>query len=370
MKRTWLALVLAACAAGDEGLPGQTDAAPRVDAAAPIDAAPPADAAGPVGPFAVGVTTRTWIDKTRPTPPNGSAPGKAERTLVTEIWYPAVGDAAQTTAVRDAAAAPGRHPLVLFVHGSGSSRLTYSYLTVGLARAGFAVAAASFPLTDMFQPGGSSDYHVTDQVGDLAFLADQAAELGHIDASRYAVVGHSTGGAVASLAAYAGDDPFVTHDPRVAAIVPIAGDACMFDPEFFSRRSVPVLIVAGTNDLFVRLENGGAYQLEHSAEPRLLAKLVGGQHVAFTDFGIPDAVLNPQPTGPDAPLAIALGFYGDSAICLPEPPAGTDPAMSVDTQHALTVQLVAAFVDAELRGHRAPLDTLLAAPPSGLVFEP
>jgi predicted dienelactone hydrolase len=371
-RRTWpgLGLVLMLVAWGADGPGATADAGPP-----PADAAPP-----PKGPFAVGVTKRIWVDASRPTPANGSEPEQPSRTLDTEIWYPAVGDPGSTDAQRDAALVPGGpFPLVLLVHGSGSNRFAYSYLTTALAHDGFVVAAADFPLTAMSTPGGSSDLHVTDEVGDLSVLCDSLAAAAAdpadalhaaVDGQHYAVVGHSTGGAVASLAAYAGDDELVHHDDRVAAIVPISGDACMFDPSFFARRSVPVLVVGATNDLFVRVPNSGQYQFDHSAEPRLFAKLVGGQHVYFTDVPLPDAILSPVPTGPDSPLAVTLRPYGDASACLPEPEAGMDPALDFDTQHALTIQVVSAFLAAQLRHDASALDALRASHDPALVLTP
>ena len=59
------------------------------------------------GPFAVGVTTRTYVDVERATSPNGTYEGAPERTLEVEIWYPV--DRAEVDgdkAVRDATPAP------------------------------------------------------------------------------------------------------------------------------------------------------------------------------------------------------------------------------------------------------------------------
>jgi pimeloyl-ACP methyl ester carboxylesterase len=365
-----LTLVLVACGGGG------SSTEPDAGSGAPADAAPPP----PRGPFAVGVTRRSWVDDSRPTPANGSEPAHPGRTLVTQVWYPAVGDASSTDAVTDAPLVPGGpFPLVLLVHGSGSNRFAYSYLTTALAHDGFVVAAADFPLTAMSTPGGSSDLHVTDEVGDLSFLCDTLAAAAAdpadalhtaVDGQHYAVVGHSTGGAVASLAAYAGDDELVHHDPRVAAIVPISGDACMFDASFFARRSVPVLVVGATNDLFVRVPNSGQYQFDNSAEPRLFAKLVGGQHVYFTDVPLPDSILSPVPTAPDSPLAVTLRPYGDASECLPEPAEGMDPALDFDTQHALTIQVVSAFLAEQLRHDPSALDALRADHDPALVLSP
>ena len=79
------------------------------------------------GPFAVGVTTRTFVDATR------------GRTLVTEVWYPA------DTPGRDVPPRRPGHPLVLIAHGHCGFRTNYEYLTIPLASWGFVVAAPDFP---------------------------------------------------------------------------------------------------------------------------------------------------------------------------------------------------------------------------------
>jgi predicted dienelactone hydrolase len=328
--------------------------------------------------FAVGVTTRTWTDPTRATPQNGLEPAKSGRTLVTEIWYPTTAPSSPDPP-RDVPLAPGGpYPLVLFVHGSSGARTVYSSLTIGFAQAGYVVAAADFPLTASVTAGGPSDLHVTDQVGDLSFLCDQlkAAALdpsdelkGAVDGQSYAVVGHSTGGAVGELAAFAGDDAAIKHDPRVSAVVPLSGDACMFSASFFQSRSVPVFAIGGTNDLFVPIANNGKWVFDNTRPPHLLAKLVGGSHVYFTDFDIPDAPLKPVPTGPTSPLATTLSAYGDASECLPVPPKGMDAQLSIDTQHALVVQLVTGYLDAQMRHSPAALAKLIAAGNPLVVFE-
>jgi predicted dienelactone hydrolase len=411
--RQWRSLALVICVAGCSGEEGSappgSDAghdatAPAIDAGAPaMDAsAPAADGAGSSGDdaaldainepppdaadldasipaYAVGVTTRTWIDTSRATPANGSEAAKPSRTLVTEVWYPIAGTDPTAAPVRDARiAAGGPYPLVLFVHGSSSGRTVYTFLTIALARAGYVVAAADFPLTALGTTGGSSDLHVTDQVGDVSFLDDQlkAASLdstdalqGGVNGERYAVVGHSTGGAVAALAAFAGDDAAIKHDSRVAAAVALSGDACMFDASFFKKRSVPIFAIGATNDLFVRLPNSGKWVFDNSNPPRLLAKLVGGQHMGFTDVNLPDLILNPVPTGPTSPLAITLSAYGDAGACLPVPAAGNDPAMAFDAQHAVVIRLVTAYLEAQMRQRSGPLAAVMGASDPTVLFE-
>src|SRR5262249_53117687 len=80
-------------------------------AACPAHATP--DAFLAPGAFGVGVRTLTLVDPSRPTPPRGAEPGAPERTLVTEVWYPA-DQGGGLTPVRDAPVAAGApFPLVV-----------------------------------------------------------------------------------------------------------------------------------------------------------------------------------------------------------------------------------------------------------------
>jgi predicted dienelactone hydrolase len=331
-----------------------------------------------LGSYAVGATTRTFVDSSRKTPANGSEPEHPNRQLDTDIWYPIEGDNSSLAITRDAPPIPGPWPLVLFVHSSSGTRNGYVYLTQALAHAGFVVAAADFPLTSGLTPGGASDLHVADQVGDLSFLCDALTAAaaadgdllhGTVDCQHYAVVGHSTGGTVAMLAAFAGDDAMVKHDARVAAVVPLSGDACMFDAPFFKTRAVPMLVVGGTDDLFVRLPNNGQWAFDNSGPPHLLAKLVGAQHVFFTEFMIPDALVGPAPTLPDSPLSVTLRAYGSGAECDPTPPGGTDAQMPFETQHDLTAKLVTAYLQGQLRPHPEVLAAFMAEANPLIVFQ-
>jgi predicted dienelactone hydrolase len=374
---------LAVAAVDDLAAPAGADLAHSASAdlahPASLDLALPANADLALPSVAVGVTTRTFVDNTRPTPVNGTAAAQPNRTLVTEIWYPTAGAVNATVATRDAPLlAGGPYPLVLFVHGSSSSRTVYSYLTIGLASAGYVVAAADFPLTSLATPGGASDLHVTDEVGDLSFLADQlkaasvdAADALHaaVDGLHYAVVGHSTGGAVAELAAFAPNDAAITHDARVSAIVPLSGDACMFNAQFFKSRSVPTFVIGASDDLFVPVADNGQWLFDNTNAPHLMAKLIGAQHVYYTDFPLPDALAGPVPTGPTSPLATTLAAYGDASECLPVPAASNDPAMDFGVEHTYVLQLVTAYLDAQLRQSPAPLDALLAAHDPLVVFQ-
>src|SRR5215468_6840950 len=80
------------------------------------------DTMPPPGSSGVGVVTRTYVDPTRPTLANGDAPMKSQRTLVTEIWYPAPPATPGPETANAPLASGGPFPLVVFVHGSLSNR--------------------------------------------------------------------------------------------------------------------------------------------------------------------------------------------------------------------------------------------------------
>lgn len=322
--------------------------------------------------YAVAVSERAWADDSRPTPENGSEPALAGRHLPTTLWYPAAGPDPQNDAALDPRGAP--YPLVLFVHGSGGNRKQSTFLTEALAARGYVVAAADFPLTAVSTPGGASDLHVDDQLGDLRFLADQVSAAvadpsdplhGAIDpAAGYSVVGHSTGGAIALLSAYA-ESP---HDNRVRAAVGLSAEACFFDEGFFRTRALPVLFVVGTGDLFVPPENTGERAFALAGQPKALAVLRGGTHIHFTDYNLDDPVLGPMPTTPQDDIARALASYGDGAACSPTPAPTGDAPMPIDQQHDATSALVGAFLDAEVRHRPAALRALAKTPPQDVTL--
>ena len=301
--------------------------------------------------WSTGVVTETFVDATRPTPANGTAAALPSRTLPTEIWYPSgPGDTGSRARGAPADRAHGPYPLVLFVHGSSGNRLQSTFLTRALAEAGYVVAAADHPLTAISTGGGPSDLHVDDQLDDLRFLADRVAAraadatspiAGAVRSDQVAVIGHSTGGTVALLAAFAPD----RHDDRVRGVVALAPCACFFGDAFFTTRRTPLLVVAGTGDLFVPPSNNGLRAYTLAGAPKAFVSLVGGTHVYFTDFGVPDSTLDPMPTTAHDAIAVALARYGGGTACDPTPAPGTDAMISLARQHDRTVTVTRAFLD-------------------------
>lgn len=284
--------------------------------------------------YAFAVEQRAFIDATRSTPVNGDAPASAVRTLPATIWRPQ---------------GAGPFPLVLFVHGSSGFRRQSTWLTEALARDGYLVAAADFPLTALATPGGASDWDVQQQPLDLRFLADQ------LGAAAYAVVGHSTGGAVALLAAQAPD----AHDPRLRAAVVLSGDSCFFGEAFFRTRAVPTLFISASRDLLVPPAGNGLRAFALTQPPRLHAMLLGGTHLFFTDLALPDDLGGPPaPTTPAAPLAQTLSRYGGGAACTPVAPPAGDAPLAFEAQHLLAARVTAAFLDEQFRGEAVSFEAL------------
>ena len=350
------------------------DVAPPSDVPADVPADTPADLpteTATARAFAVGSLEQDFEDTTRKTPANGGTAEKPSRLLTTRVWYPAQGDPAAADAVEgappDLSGAP--YPLILFVHGSSGTRIAYSWFGQGLARAGYVVAAADFPLTSLMTDGGASDWHVEDQPADLSFLAsilfaggpDGLPAMALDEPRGDAVAGHSTGGTVSLLAAFREESRF-PHDRRVAAAIDLSGDACFFAPAFFAPDpTVPLLAVGASRDFYVPAPNNVVYTYQNARAPKNLVVLKGGSHLWFTDWDVPDDQ-GVTPTRPEDPLAATLSPLEGGTVCTPVPSAADDPPLGMEAQHALTVAWARAFLDSVMRGEDAGLDALRKAP--------
>ena len=222
------------------------------------------------GPFAVGIRTVTFVDTTRGTPANFTAPAQPTRTLETLIAYPAVGPAHPYVFHNGtpdphsehlgAPPAKGTFPLIVYAHGFGGG-----YESVYLhywAEAGYVVIAPSFPLTRHDAPGGPSFDDVANEPGDVSFVLDQMAHLPPEDADIQEIVnGQAVGVMGASLGAPVALDvgyDSVLRDPRVRAVAAISGTSCcpllggagVGRPAgtYFTGPSVPLMLVHGTAD--------------------------------------------------------------------------------------------------------------------------
>lgn len=100
--------------------------------------------------------------------------------------------ATPTFAVKDAVAADGRFPVLLYHPGLGGAHEDNAVLFEYLASHGYAVVSGAYPMTSPVQV--NIDWDLPRSFRDLEFLARHAAALPFADAARLAAMGHSYGG--------------------------------------------------------------------------------------------------------------------------------------------------------------------------------
>ena len=379
------ALTLAACSSStSDAVPSTseatttaapTTAAPTTTEAATtttIDLAPLAQAYVEPGDYPVGVTTLLL------------AKGPA-----VEIWYPAVagttgtetydvrdfvpeairavltGDAPATysyAAGRDAAAADGKFPVVLFSHGFTGIRVQSTFLTAHLASHGMIVVSPEHPsrnLTGVL--GGTASGDRADAVDDLlkslelvtALGSDPTSGLfGRVDADRVAAVGHSAGGGTVLAAA---DDLRIDGYVSMASGVfrgSDAGGSTTVEPPAMPAK--PSFFLAGTVDAVVPAADATRPAFEQAPSPSLLWVIEGVGHNGFDDFctfGNGKGIIGVAEASGLGPLLEAqpqLKKLGEDGCIAPAVPVDTTFPM---IRHAVTAWLLNLFgVDAEQVG--------------------
>jgi len=336
--RSWLALLVF--------IPACALIAPP---APPPTGSPSADRFAP-GPFAVASRDYTFVDSSRPSPAD-----RAPRMLVTTVWFPVD--------------APGPHPLVLYSHGFLGNRFGGRYLAKYLASRGYVVAAPDHPFTRRWAPGGPRVEDVVNQPADLQLVIDRllgwgASDrpfLGAIDPARIGVMGLSLGGMTATMIAF---DP-QRRDPRIAAVVSIAGPLALFGSPYFAGPPVPFLMIAGDADVVIDYAANAPLAIERVPGGTLVS-IAGASHVGFDDTatGIPRLFGDPDRFACwwlkltlDVELGAALlagldetvsGTLLPAAMPLPCRESAACSAMSAKRQHAITTLAVGAFFDSRL----------------------
>jgi dienelactone hydrolase len=314
-----------------------------------------ADYAGP-GPYAVGHATFTFVDASRPTAASGTCAARPERTLETEVWFPATSAGG---AIVDPGGAP--YPLVVHSHGLLDYPTGEEYLARHLASRGHVVASPRFPLTNLAALACIRLADIENQPADVAFVIDSMlAEYGSaIDADRIGVSGLSYGGTTTLLAAF---HP-TQRDARVRAAFAIAPGACMFTKRFFAAADVPMLLLAGTSDVLLPYRPYAVRPYKAARAPKYLVTLDGASHSAFTGVfaahpGTPhpdgigcaaiDDVIPDDPDSNSDPFA-GLGGKENGVVSTPKRcplPCQTElpaSAMAGARQHELTRIAAAAF---------------------------
>jgi predicted dienelactone hydrolase len=358
-------LAIVACDGGESPSP-TASSSPTTTPAATLTATPTAtvsaEALAERGPFAVGVTTLTLVDESRPTDANGSYPGADSRTLVTEVWYPAEGSPAPLE-IRDAPLDPtgAPYPLIVYSHGILANRRYATSYTSHLASHGYVVISADYPLTNFNAPGGARASDVLNQPGDVTFLIDSVLGLsrqaghqleGAIDEEAIGLTGHSLGGMTTVLATFG-----PLRDPRVKAALPMAAPSCLVGASTYDTPAVPMLVMGGTADGVVSWPSArAAYDM--APPPKYLLAFLGGNHLRFGDFDVEDSFLPSLQSLPgfmkeNSRIVAATG--ADLTSCLAPAPADlpTEPPLTGKRQLALVRLFATAFFDRYLKGDEA-----------------
>jgi dienelactone hydrolase len=207
------------------------------------------------------------------------------RTLVSVIRYPATGDPARVD-VRGAAPAraAGPFPLIVFGHGFNITPAPYAGLLQSWARAGYVVAAPTFPLSNANAPGGPNESDLVNQPADMSFvisrmLAASAAPRGVLASMlaphHVAVSGQSDGGSTALATAY--NTNYL--DRRVGAAMILSGAEIPGVSGYdFPPPRPPLLATQGTAD--TSNAPASTYRYFHIASrPKFLLSLLGAPHL-------------------------------------------------------------------------------------------
>jgi pimeloyl-ACP methyl ester carboxylesterase len=169
----------------------------------------------------------------------------------------------------------GAEGIVLFVHGSGSSRFstTYRYVAAALNRAGLATLLFDLLTTEEERV----DQHTLHLRFDIGLLTqrtigavDWVKELEHTRHLNLGLFGSSTGGAAALWAASNRPD-------AVAGVVSRGGRPDLTPPEQLARVRAPVLLIVGGNDTQVIEMNREAAMMLQA--PHRLAIIPAASHL-------------------------------------------------------------------------------------------
>jgi predicted dienelactone hydrolase len=238
----------------------------------------------PDGPFAVGTRSYNFVDTSRVTIAHNGQPELPSRSLPTQVWYPAQGapgDGNQPNAPADTAHGP--YPLVVFAHGYTGTGPIYGQFVREWVKAGYVVAAPTFPLTHGGTPGGTVASDYVHQPADMSFVIGKLLRLNNelgsalhqlIDPTRIAAAGHSLGAMTTIGLAYNS----CCRDPRIRAAIPISGRELPFPGGASDFTRTPSLFIHGDADATVPYSAGHDVFLDQARRPKFFLTLFGAGH--------------------------------------------------------------------------------------------
>jgi len=285
-------LALAACSSDNPGAPLTPSG---------IAAEQPATALGPHG---VGYLQTTVTDSDR------------NREIPLYVWFPAeIGTDSElaayplsgpftlpsAVAYADVSPLPDAQPLLVFSHGYNGIATQSVELMEWLASHGFIVISPEHVGNSQFAPAENFDDAARLRVPDVSFLLDTMLDEGApggvaVDSTAIGVLGHSFGGMTALGAAGGWAD--APGDPRVHAIMPISAvidgelqqddrpsPFAGFSDETLGQVTVPTLLLGGTEDINVPIENNQlAFDALNAAPVSYNAEIIGANHNHFASI--------------------------------------------------------------------------------------
>jgi len=182
------------------------------------------------------------------------------RVLVTQVRFPT--DAATPL------------PLLLAIHGAIGNPNSLAPLLDVWARAGYVVAAPTFPQTKKDAHGKTLRSEVARQAAEARFVLDELfdeADSLHVDAREVGVAGMSIGG----MTVYGLISHTCCRDGRIQAAIVMSGVHDAFPSGTYVHQEMPVLLVHGDADVGYPYSHDAYRQL---APPKWFITLHGERH--------------------------------------------------------------------------------------------
>lgn len=228
------------------------------------------------GAFEVARASMELVDPSRFVSDPGGSNGKSVRRMPVRLWYP-----------RSENQDP--QPLLIYSHGFMSTGEGVAYIAEILASQGYVIAAPDFPITSRSRGEEANSRDVLNQPRDVALLIDallarsedENDELYNaIDSARIAAIGYSLGALNTLLLGF---HPTL-QEPRIKAVISLAGPTEVFTRKFFNTRAIPFMAIAATEDEFVEYESN-FLTLRDKVDGAPLVVFERGSHLGFAEEG-------------------------------------------------------------------------------------
>lgn len=244
-------------------------------------------------PFNIGHIQQTFND-----------PSRANRTITTEIYYPAIASGDNTPV------AAGQFPVLVFGHGFVMTWSAYDVIWNALVPEGYIMV---FPTTEASFSPSHEDF-----AKDIAYLVGALKAEGlNVNSSLYgalattsAVMGHSMGGGSAFLA--------VQYDSTITALATLA--PAVTNPSSVSAATnitLPSIVFAGANDCVTPpVQHQLPMYDSLSSDCKTYLSITGGSHCQFAAYNllcsIGESSCSPSPTiTPSSQQTITFGLLLD-----------------------------------------------------------